>query len=267
MMKNVLKKLLGLALVGTAAFTFSVTLHAEEALTEAPAVNVVVTEETPVEATTEEPKEETFTAVVTLTIEGEYNFVLNENVAVVFIEGPNEELIVTLLQEGKPLNESIQAIVATYGEEATYTVTVTSSDEELAATITKSLKEVIEQEVEIEISEQPEFITKRFAMANELGITPGKMHLLEKLAAVTGEEINYVEWSQKPVKEIMSEIKANRAVKDKVDSVAEDTQLQVEKAASQTETVKFKTEKSMSENSVSKSQSKSPSKSQSKGKK
>ncbi len=262
-MKNVLKKLLGLALVGTSVFTFGVTSRAQEVVTEVPAIEVVVTEEGK------------FAAVVTLTIEDEYNFVLDENGVIVLIEGPNEELIATLLEEGKTLNESIQMIVATYGEDAVYTVVVISDDEALTAVIEESLKEVIQQEEETEISEQPEFIKNRFAMAKELGITPGKMNLLEKLAAVAGEEIDYEEWSQKPVKEIMAQIKENRAVKDKDDSADEDTQLEAEKAVSDTKTVKAEVVESKKEQSKpgnskgqsqNKSEGKSEGKSQGKGK-
>ncbi len=258
-MKNVLKKLLGLALVGTSVFTFGVTSRAQEVVTEVPATEVVVTEE------------EKFTAVVTLTIEDEYNFVLDENGVIELIEGRNEELIATLLEEGKTLNESIQMIVATYDEETVYTLAVASDDEALTATIEESLKEFIQQEEETEISEQPKFIKNRFAMAKELGITPGKMNLLEKLAAAAGEEINYEEWSQKSVKEIMAQIKENRAVKDKDDSADEDTQLRAKEAVSDTKTVKAKVveskkEQSKPENSKGQSQGASQDKSQGKGK-
>jgi hypothetical protein len=48
----------------------------------------------------------------------------------------------------------------------------------------------------------------RFQNAALLGITPGKMHLLEKLMAVYGDtELNLVEWASKSVKEINGEIK------------------------------------------------------------
>ncbi|MDF2615293.1 MAG: exported protein of unknown function [Clostridia bacterium] len=263
MMKNVLKKLLSLALVGTSVFTFSGILYAQESLTEASTIDVVVTEEVLTEETT---AEETFPAVVTLSIGDEYKFALNENGAVVLIEGANEELIATLLKDGKTLSESIQAIVATYGEEAIYSVAVTSSDEALAAAITESLKEVVQQEVETEISNRPEFITKRFTMAKALGITPGKMHLLEKLAAVIGEEINYEEWSQKLVKEVMSEIKANKVVKTKNNLLDQDTQSEAKVVASHKNTVEVKTEKSKTENSQGQSQSSSQGSSHGNGK-
>ncbi|MGB5823041.1 MAG: hypothetical protein WBH44_03125, partial [Proteocatella sp.] len=209
MMKKLLKKLLIFATVGTVVFTFSVPSYAEGMMTEVPAIDVVE----PGEPVTEE----IFSAVVTLLImEDEYNLALNENGVVVLIEGSNEELSAALLAQGTTLNESIQKIVADYGEEATYTGTVSSNDKELAATVKESLKEVFVQEVETEISRQPDFIAKRFAMAKELGITPGKMNLLEKLRTAAGDEISYEDWAKKPVKEIMSEIKSNKAVKDKI---------------------------------------------------
>ncbi len=242
MMKDVLKRLLGLALVGTSLFTFNVTSRAAELPSAAPGTDVLVTEET--------ATEEKVAAVVTLTIEDEYIFVLNENGEIVLIEGPKEELIAMLFEEGKTLNESILAIAATYGEEAKYTVAVTSDNEELAAAITESLKEVVGEEVEVETetSEQPEFIARRFAMAKELGITPGKMRLLEKLAAAIGEEINYEEWSQKSVKEIMSEVKANRLIKDKEGIQDKAAQLEKKKVVSDKKPIEVKTEKPKPEN-------------------
>jgi hypothetical protein len=265
-MKNVLKKLLGLALIGTVVFTFSFTTSAEESLDEGTSTDDAVVEEVLAEENFEEATEvvevetefvEEIRAVVTLTIKEEYNFVLNENGTILLIEGPNEELIATLLEEGTTLNEAIQAIVATYDEEMLYTIAITANDEELAKAIEESLEEVVEQEVEIEISEQPEFIIKRFEMANELGITPGKMHLLEKLVDAIGEEINYEEWSQKSVKEIMSEIKANRAMKDKNDSEDKDTQFEAaEDVVADEETVEAKKEKLKPENNKGKTQDK-----------
>lgn len=206
-MKNVLKKLLSLGIVATTVFTFSLTSHAEEAVTEEVAIQEITGQEV--------VEEEIFNTIVTLTIGEEYNFVLKKDGTLARIEGPNEALIAKLIEEEKTLKEAIQAIVASYDEEVEYKVVVTSSDEELAAAIIESLKEVVDEEVETQISKQPEFITKRFEVANQLGITPGKMHLLEKLTAAVGEEINYEEWAQKPVKEIMSEIKEIKTTKSK----------------------------------------------------
>lgn len=61
---------------------------------------------------------------------------------------------------------------------------------------------------------------ERIAMARELGITPGKLNLIQKYAASTGspETVVLQDWTQKPVKEIMGAIKANR----KVTPVSED---------------------------------------------
>lgn len=53
------------------------------------------------------------------------------------------------------------------------------------------------------------------AEARELGVTPGKLNLVEKLqaSATDIEDINVEEWLTKSVKEIMKETKANRQAK------------------------------------------------------
>jgi len=49
-------------------------------------------------------------------------------------------------------------------------------------------------------------------MAQELGITPGKMNLLEKLGKGYGDDALtvYADWAEKSVKEIMAAVKEER---------------------------------------------------------
>lgn len=46
--------------------------------------------------------------------------------------------------------------------------------------------------------------------AKELGVTPGKLKMVEKLQSSTSSSINRDEWLNKPIKEINSAIKENR---------------------------------------------------------
>lgn len=69
--------------------------------------------------------------------------------------------------------------------------------------------------------ENPNF--KRFLMAEELNITPGKMNLLEKLGqAAKDEAFDYALWSEKSVKDIMAEIKVYRKNSDHEEIQVED---------------------------------------------
>ncbi len=64
---------------------------------------------------------------------------------------------------------------------------------------------------------------ERVLKAHELGVTPGKLNLVEKLrdSAEDSDMVDMEEWLDKPVKEIMYEIKMNRE-KNKLDSPPDD---------------------------------------------
>lgn len=96
-------------------------------------------------------------------------------------------------------------VIATFGKDET-------KAEELAETLKESAEETTDEEdgdVEVEaISVGRE----RVQQARELGVTPGKLNLVQKLQSSTtdSEEVDLEEWLNKPVKEIMKEIKQNR---------------------------------------------------------
>lgn len=95
-------------------------------------------------------------------------------------------------------------------------VAASSEDEETAEELAGQLQETIEQEdtengdtVEVEaVSVGLERVQK----ARELGVTPGKLNLVEKLQASADDpaSIDIQLWLEKPVKEIMKAIKENR---------------------------------------------------------
>lgn len=66
-----------------------------------------------------------------------------------------------------------------------------------------------DKNVEVEASEVTQ---ERIAKARELGVTPGKLNLVEKLqeSAAQPDDVHIEEWLDKPVKDIMKEIKTNR---------------------------------------------------------
>lgn len=212
-MKREFKKFIGMVIVGAMVSTSGVLSYAEVS---ADAGTVQETVDQTAEVTDQEgaPSEETvsepFSAAVTMKfMEHEYNIVLDELGGVILVEGPDAELAASLVEQGKSLDESIKLIAASYSEETEYTLSVSSTDQELATKIEESLKaaELTEEIIETEISEQPDFIKKRFETAKLLGITPGKVRLIEKLAASGTQEIKYEDWATKSVKEIMSATK------------------------------------------------------------
>jgi len=99
-------------------------------------------------------------------------------------------------------------IIATSGE-----------DQERSDELAEKLQESLETEIE-EIGEDIQLETisvgfERVQKAKELGVTPGKLNLVEKLqnSSSTPEDIILEEWLNKPVKEIMSAIKENKKAK------------------------------------------------------
>ncbi|MEG0771961.1 hypothetical protein [Clostridium sp.] len=105
-------------------------------------------------------------------------------------------------------------------------VTVSSDNEEEATETETELGEVINEELTEENLEETPVTTQninleRHKEAARLGISPGKMNLIQKLQAVN-PEINVEEYAKKPVKDIMKEIKSIRKEnKDAIDAIEE----------------------------------------------
>jgi septal ring factor EnvC (AmiA/AmiB activator) len=102
----------------------------------------------------------------------------------------------------------------------------TEKAEELAEELKTAVEEqVIENEDVVEV----EAITvenERVLQAKELGVTPGKLNLVEKLqaSAVDPSSINIQEWLNKPVKDIMKATKENKkAAKEEAKKTETDT--------------------------------------------
>ncbi len=107
-------------------------------------------------------------------------------------------------------------------EEGGIVITTSGENAEDAQQLADQLQEQVEEAVEetVEETEKDKEITveaisvglERVQEARTLGVTPGKLNLVEKLQASTGdaEAINTEEWLNKPVKDIMKAIKENK---------------------------------------------------------
>ncbi len=89
-----------------------------------------------------------------------------------------------------------------------------NKSDELARSLDQTAAEAAaEENVEVEI-EAESVGNERVREAESLGVTPGKLNLVQKLKEsaddTKAEGINTKEWAQKPVKDIMEEIKKNR---------------------------------------------------------
>jgi len=95
-------------------------------------------------------------------------------------------------------------------------VITTSNDEmgdakRLAVELEKKIQTYLDEQEGVTAKVDAEAVTQaRVEEARELGVTPGKLNLVEKLQATTSEAINVEEWLTKPVKEINKAIKENR---------------------------------------------------------
>lgn len=190
----------------------------EEPVTEEPVVEEPVEEE-PAE---EEPEVEAFVTVILndtyeITVDGSgtvfdvvmvgeevedsasFEFDADGNVIEVLPPHPYEELLGT----------NVVAVIDTLNDPVVedYEFVVTSESEEVVENITAMINgEVAVEEVPVE-EVNPN--ADRFAMAEELGITPGKMNILERLAG-DDEDFDYTTWAEASVKDIMAEMKQNR---------------------------------------------------------
>lgn len=107
-------------------------------------------------------------------------------------------------------------------------VVITTSNDEMGDA--EQLAAELEQEIQTYLDDQEGITAKvdaeavapgRVAEARELGVTPGKLNLVEKLQATTTGAISMEEWLTKPVKEINKAIKENKkVVKDNIKSTS-----------------------------------------------
>lgn len=96
-------------------------------------------------------------------------------------------------------------------------VVITTSNDELGEA--EQLAAELEQEIQTYLDSQDGIVAdveaeavglERVREARELGVTPGKLNLVEKLQTSTSDAINKEEWLDRPVKEINKAIKENR---------------------------------------------------------
>lgn len=82
--------------------------------------------------------------------------------------------------------------------------------EELTEKLQDAIENIVSENVEVEVTK---IGYERVLRARELGVSPGKLNLVEKLIASseTPDSIVISEWVNKPVKTIMKAIKANKA--------------------------------------------------------
>ena len=122
---------------------------------------------------------------------------------------------------GKAIDDAIALTVAKIGDQGFFDgdlpggVVITTSGRDLkkAGVLAEELKERVEEETgdkEVQV-ESLSVGLERVQEARELGVTPGKLNLVEKLAAGAGGELDQEEWLQKPVREIMKAIQENKA--------------------------------------------------------
>ncbi len=92
-------------------------------------------------------------------------------------------------------------------------ITVANGNTEISEEITKEISEAVDDLVSDDVQVEVTSVGyDRVQEAKELGMTPGKLNLIEKLQAssTNPESILLEDWKDRPVKEIMKAIKANR---------------------------------------------------------
>jgi len=103
-------------------------------------------------------------------------------------------------------------------------ITTSSEDSKRSEKLAENLQETVEdtliknddnEDVEVEVTTVG---LDRVKQARELGVTPGKLNLVEKLQASAEDpsSINLEEWLNKPVKDIMNAIKENKKANTEV---------------------------------------------------
>lgn len=119
------------------------------------------------------------------------------------IEDAISDTVDLLIDDGYITDEeSNEIVLATYDNDE-------NDNEELAQELEEVAQQQIEENDKIANVECMAIGKERVEQARELGVTPGKLNLVEKLKerSEIPEDINIEEWINKPVKEIQQEIK------------------------------------------------------------
>lgn len=204
-MNKLLKKVVLLVSIGIFIASFSLVANAEEGVEE-----VVLGDAS---------------AVVTLTLDEAYQFII-ENGVLVGVEGSgtvSEALISSLNIEALTIEEGIVTLLSAYEVIESIQLQVYPENEVLLQVVMDAMTYAmlaeepideadVETDEEVDEEGQPEFIIERFELAEELGITPGKTNLLQKLDALTDGEFDDEQWSEVSVKEIMMAIKESSLI-------------------------------------------------------
>lgn len=163
---------------------------------------------------------------VSLDVNPSVEYSVNRFDRVLKAKGVNEDgrqLIQDLNLNGKSIDEAISQTVDTLIDDGYITddgtgeiVIATSNDdpaksEELASELKDTAAEKIAEQGKTANIEAMAVGKKRVDEAKDLGVTPGKLNLVEKLkkSSATPDEIDIQQWLNKPVKEIQAAIKKN----------------------------------------------------------
>lgn len=135
------------------------------------------------------------------------NIVDNIDVQGKEIDDAIDQTIDQLIETGYIADENSELVIsANYGDE--------NDSEDLAQKLEDSAQEKLSEEGKKANIETFAVGKARVDEARKLGVTPGKLNLVEKLkkSSANPDEIVISDWLNKPVKQIQSEIKANKGI-------------------------------------------------------
>lgn len=182
------------------------------------------------------------TSYVSLDVNPSIEYALNTFGRVLSVKGVNddgedilEDIGLTRLQNkaiDKAIRETINAIakLGYFPEDSEGGVVIAVSDKkaEKAEKLSEQLKEMVEQatqEEQLDVDVESMAVgEERVEEARSLGVTPGKLNLVEKLkeSAEDPDDIDIEAWLNKPVKDIMKQTKANKALSKGKESDTDD---------------------------------------------
>lgn len=172
------------------------------------------------------------TSYVSLDVNPSIEYSLNAFDRVLSVKGVNDdgenilEDIGQVKIKNKSIDKAIRETINTIAQlgyfpkdsEGGVVIAVSDKNTDKAEKLSEKLKETVEEiadeeklDVEVESMAVGE---ARVQEARSLGVTPGKLNLVEKLqkSAENADDINIQEWLNKPVKDIMKQTKANKAL-------------------------------------------------------
>ena len=150
------------------------------------------------------------------------------------VNGDGEEIIKNINVTNARVDQAVKTTIGRMAEDGYLdedfcgiVISTSCKNEQKAGQLAEQLQKSAEEEAQTKSSsvivEAVSVDQQKMQEAKDMGVTPGKLNLVEKLKDSTDEEVAVEEWLSKPVKEIMEATQKNNEGKEQSSNSSDDT--------------------------------------------